>query len=161
MRVVLFDAEKSGVSMTFRLAFSANGVSIGLPGTEMSVLASKGTTFALKYNNNQCVLNDINNNVNNFVRVDDNGDSFTGFSGAVFMKIYFDEVSGDSEMTVQSLNAQAFGTKKTKDDVDPQIAIAGEYLYKRKVGDTLTVYAAKAYDVLNEVVDFTGCLMEE
>jgi hypothetical protein len=121
----------------------------------MSVLASKGTTFALKYNNNQCVLNDINNNVNNFVRVDDNGDSFTGFSGAVFMKIYFDEVGGDSEMTVQSLNAQAFGTKKTKDDVDPQIAIAGEYLYKRKVGDTLTVYAAKAYDVLNEVVDFT------
>ena len=155
MRVVLFDAEKSGVSITFRLAFSANGVSIGLPGTEMSVLASKGTTFALKYNNNQCVLNDINNNVNNFVRVDDNGDSFTGFSGAVFMKIYFDEVSGDSEMTVQSLNAQAFGSKKTKDDVDPQIAIAGEYLYKRKVGDTLTVYVAKAYDVLNEVVDFT------
>ena len=155
MRVVLFDAEKSGVSVTFRLAFSANGVTIGLPNTEMSMLASKGTTFALKYNNNQCVLNDINNNVNNFIRVDDNGNAFTGFSGAVFMKIYFDEVSGDSEMTVQSLNAQAFGSNKTKDDVDPQIAIKGEYLYKHKVGDTLTVYTAKAYDVLNEVVDFT------
>ncbi len=155
MRVVLFDAEKSGVSVTFRLAFSANGVTIGLPGTEMSMLASKGTTFALKYNNKQCVLNDINNKVNNFVRVDDDGNAFTGFSGAVFMRVYFDEVGADSEMTIQSLNAQAFGLKKTKDDVDPQIAIEGEYLYKRKVGDTLTVYPAKAYDVLNEVVEFT------
>jgi len=155
MRVVLFDAENSGVSVTFRLVFSANGVTVGLPGTEMSALASKGTTFALKYNNKQCVLNDVNNNVNNFVREDDNGDEFAGFSGAVFMKVYFDEVVGDSELTVQSLNAQAFGSKRTKDNVDPQIAIQGEYLYKRKVGDTLTVYAAKAYDVLNEVVDFT------
>lgn len=155
MRVVLFDAENGGVSVTFRLAFSANGVTVGLPGAEMSALASKGTTFALKYNNKQCVLSDVNNNVNNFVRVDDNGDEFAGFSGAVFMKVYFDEVVGDSELTVQSLNAQAFGSKKTKDNVDPQIAIQGEYLYKRKVGDTLTVYAAKAYDVLNEVVDFT------
>lgn len=155
MRVVLFDAENGGVSVTFRLAFSANGVTVGLPGAEMSALASKGTTFALKYNNKQCVLSDVNNNVNNFVRVDDNGDEFAGFSGAVFMKVYFDEVVGDSELTVQSLNAQAFGSKKTKDNVDPQIAIQGEYLYKRKVGDTLTVYPAKAYDVLNEVVDFT------
>ena len=155
MRVVLYDAENGGVSVTFRLAFSANGVTVGLPGAEMSALASKGTTFALKYNNKQCVLNDVNNNVNNFVRVDDNGDEFAGFSGAVFMKVYFDEVVGDSELTVQSLNAQAFGSKRTKDNVDPQIAIQGEYLYKRKVGDTLTVYAAKAYDVLNEVVDFT------
>ncbi|MBQ7912473.1 MAG: hypothetical protein IJ308_01865 [Clostridia bacterium] len=155
MRVVLFDAEKSDVSVTFRLAFSANGVNIGLPGTEMSVLASKGTTFALKYNNDQCVLKDINNGVNNFVRLDDKGNAFTGFSGAVFMKVYFDDVSGDSEMTVQSLNSQAFGIKKTKDDVDPQIAINGTYLYKRKVGDMLTVYSANAYDVLNEVVDFT------
>jgi hypothetical protein len=155
MRVVLFDAENGGVSVTFRLVFSANGVTVGLPGTEMSALASKGTTFALKYNNKQCVLNDVNNNVNNFVREDDNGNEFAGFSGAVFMKVYFDEVVGDSELTVQSLNAQAFGSKKTKDNVDPQIAIQGEYLYKRKVGDTLTVYAAKAYDVLNEVVEFT------
>ena len=155
MRVVLFDAAKSNVSVTFRLTFSANGVSVGLPGMEMSALARKGETFALKYNNNQCVLNDINNNVNNFVRLDDNGNSFAGFSGAVFMKIYFDEVSEDSAIIVRSLNAQSLGTKKTKDDVDPQIAIGGEYLYKRKVGDTLTVYKANAYDVLNEVVEFT------
>ena len=155
MRVVLFDAERSDVSVTFRFAFSANGVNIGLPGAEMSVLATKGTTFALKYNNKQCVLNDINNNVNNFVRLDDKGNAFTGFSGGVFMKIYFDEVSGDSEIVVQSLNAQAFGTKRTKDNVAPQISIGGEYLYKRKVGDTLTVYPATAYDVLNEVVEFT------
>ena len=48
----------------------------------------------MKNNNKQCVLNDVNNNVNNFVREDDNGNEFAGFSGAVFMKVYFDEVVG-------------------------------------------------------------------
>lgn len=155
MRVVLSDAKKSNVSLTFRLTFSANGVKVGLPGSEMTVLASKGTKFALKYDNAQLALLDINNSINGFVRVDDQGNAFTGFSGAVFMKIYFDGVAGESEMTVQSLNAQTFSAKKQKDDVDPQISINGTYLYKRKVGDTLTVYTADAYDVLNEVVDFT------
>ena len=58
---------------------------------------------------------------------------------------------GASKISLQSLNDQIFGTRTSGDEQGPSSEFASEVAVKAKVGETVTIPAARAYDVLNQI----------
>lgn len=117
---------------------------------------SKGF-FSLSYNNEKLKLNP-SVALSMDVKYDLNGNIFTGFpSNKVFLEIELSGVSGDSAFKVIKINNQTFSrtiensVDKTDDGIPPEIIVKAS-LGDCKIGDTVTINPAYAFDVLNSYV---------
>lgn len=127
-------------------------------GTSKEIVGSFfGTTvnpFTIKYDNESFEICDYQDNV---LTVLDkvNGKTWKGFSSEkVFVEIEFIDGVVGSAISISDINNQTFNKNTKKDRIAPQIF----YQAIDKVmnfGETLNVNAAKAFDVLGEVVSFT------
>ena len=161
MRIVLSDLATNEVSVTFKLELTSSGIALSLPGGEASIpLAYKEGLFAVKYQHKKRMVYDVNDKPCAIVTEDDEGREFWGFSGGVYMRIFFDGVEGASSVKLCSLNGQELGYRKenkdqASDTVAPEINVIGEYVYKHNLGEEITVYNASAFDVLSQVTELT------
>ena len=164
MRIVLADSASS-TSVTFKLALTMTGITLTLPHADSVPLANNSGLFAIKYQHGKFVVQDVKNNPCAVIVKDDAGNPFAGFKGGVYMKIFFDEVYGESALSLKSLNGQALGYRKAsaelgKDTTGPVINVNGSYIYKQRVGTELEIYSAEAFDVLGQVAKLTVIVQE-
>ncbi len=160
VRVVLTDVKDPDFSVTFTLYISGKTVSVGTEDGATGVMNVQGNDFALKFDNASKLIKDIKNATVGLVRKDDAGNAFSGFKGAVYVKIFFDDVLGASTFNLTKLNNQNLGYRQedislAADNAKPQIVLGGEYVYRRAQNEKLTVYASQAFDVLSEIKSFT------
>lgn len=159
-RIILSDADEPKIRLTFAFRVKDDKIYVSTSDGTTSSMAAKANDFSLKYNNSDLLIRDINNVNVGLVRYDDDGNSFKGFDGAVYMKIVFDGVDGDSALDITELNNQKLGYRtenadNAKDDTKPEIVIGGEYVYKQTQHKSIRIYNAFAYDVLSEVRSLT------
>lgn len=82
----------------------------------------------------------------------ENGETFTGFGGDVYMRV---TVYGDTpEVGITSISNQDFNNI-VRDTVAPRISLDGTISGAYQPGDAVTLPTASAYDVLNAVGDIT------
>ncbi len=158
--ITLQSVKNPSQTLTFRLHFDGKNITLETPDGTRTALDKKGDSFSLKFNNSDLLILDCNNVSVGLARTDDDGNAFTGFDGAVWAEFRFVGVTGDSALRFTGLNNQNLGYRKAnaadaKDDIEPQIVLGGEYVYKQMHRDTLTIYSANAYDVLGEIKQFT------
>ncbi len=91
----------------------------------------------------------------------DNGEGFDGFAEGIILHFEFGGVGANGAgVELQTVANQSFvstilssGAQPTMDVFAPYIELNGDYTnLKTEFGDKLTVYAAKAYDILDSVV---------
>ncbi len=160
IRVVLSDIDNPEFSVTFTLRVSGKNVAVETVDGATAAMNVQGNDFALKFDNSSRLIKDIKNATVGLVQKDDKGNAFSGFDGAVRVKIFFDDVNGESTLNLTKLNNQNLGYRQedaslASDNIKPQIVLGGEYVYKRVQNGKLTIYASQAYDVLSEIQSFT------
>lgn len=164
MTLTLKDSADATKTVSAKITFTPMGLNITLAGKETAVFASRTDTkasyFAFSYDNAQRKVSDINGNDLFVITKDDNGNDFDGFTDGVYMTLYFDGVKTNSELSLTSMNNQAFGYKNSEDDpigdtVAPQIIVNGEFTKRCEQGDEITVFSADAFDVLGQVKALT------
>lgn len=77
--------------------------------------------------------------------------SFNGFaSGKMYVKVTFNDVTGEYPMEVVNINTQIFNTDI--DEIKPKISVLGEYAGIKENGSVVTVYKAVACDMFDPCV---------
>ena len=164
MTVSLSDSLDGSKKISFKISFTPLGLNITVPGCDTVSFAKRMDTvasyFTLSYDNKLRSVSDIEGNSLFSVTEDDNGNAFTGFTNGVYMTLQFDGVKTDSEISLTTLNNQAFGYKNSESDpigdtVAPQVVINGEFKKRCQQGETITVFSADAFDVLGQVAGLT------
>lgn len=159
VRIVLSDVDDPKFSVTFTLHISGKSVSVETADGVVGEMYVKGNDFSLKFENSSGLITDTKNASVGLVRTDDNGNVFNGFDGAVWTKIFFEDVTGESTLNLRELNNQKLGYRQddassASDNTKPQIILNGEYVYKCVQNTKFTIYSAQAYDVLSEIKSF-------
>lgn len=164
MTITLSDSMDGNKKISFKISFTPLGLNITVPGRNTVSFAMRTDTaasyFTLSYDNALRSVGDIEGNSLFTVSEDDSGNAFTGFTNGVYMTIRFDGVKTDSEISLTTLNNQAFGYKNSESDpigdtVAPQVVINGEFKKRCQQGETITVFSADAFDVLGQVAGLT------
>lgn len=179
-KIKLSSADDKTKTVTFTIGFSSMGLTISAKGMSAIDFATKtdvqNTAFALKFDSETNRIADIFNDEFYVLNTFDDGTQFNGFGSGIYMTISFSAVKVASTLNVTALNNQSFGYKYVQiddngetvlddngkpipdpagDTVAPQIVINGIYDRRLNLGDTLTVYTAQAFDVLNQVSSLT------
>lgn len=164
MSVTLTDAVNSTQTLTFRLTFNSAGITVatnGLPSAPFAVKEdAENVYFAIGYDNERRRLSDVNGDDLCVITHYDDSTPFNGFTNGVYLDMRFEGVKIASEISVNNVNNQPFGYKRSLDDkigdtVAPQIVIDGVFNRRFNLGDTITVFKAYAFDVLNQVSSLT------
>ncbi|MBQ8725716.1 MAG: hypothetical protein IJY84_01265 [Clostridia bacterium] len=165
MEVKLTDSQNAKVSVTLKLTFNGNEISLTTPYSDIegTFSASQGE-YELAYNNSTLKIIDKNAQTCGTVEKDDNGNDFVGFSGGVYLSILFKGVTGDSSIQLISLNNQVLGYRtgryeNRRDRIEPQIFIAESYAVKNVFGQIAKVSAGSAFDVLGYVEEFSATVI--
>lgn len=161
--IKLSSADDKTKTVTFTIGFSSLGLTISAKGLSATTFATKNDTqntfFAIDFDGTTNRISDIAGNVLYELAYYDDGTEFNGFSGGIYLSVGFTSVKMQSRLCVTAINNQAFGYKyddsPVGDKVAPQIVIDGVYSRRLMLGDTLTLYTATAFDVLNQVQDLT------
>lgn len=146
----LTDEKDKSNSLTFVIDVAEKTVNVN--GQE----ASLGDNLRLKYR-------DVSRIITNYDDQEliscttDNGTSFNGFSGGVYLTIGFQNVTGSSTVCINRLNNQALGHKdSTEADIsEPQISILSALSSKQNMGETFVFPEIAAYDVLSDITETT------
>lgn len=166
--VILRDAENADVNVTLRLELKADGVKITTPFGSTAdfpvgtVNDEKGElkSFQLKLLCESGLITNADGTAVTYVLQDDAGKEFGGFSSGLYAKMAFEGVRAESTISLSSLNNQSFGYRSDNpeegaDKTAPEIEILGELATKATVGEKVKICAARAYDVLSQVVLLT------
>lgn len=160
MKIKLTDAKDKNLSVTLTLTERNGKTYLTTPHSSVQgeFTASQGS-YELIYQNATGNLTDKNANACGTVAHDDNGDPFTGFSDTVYMTVLFEEVSSASTVHFTLLNNQTLGYRTARyesrrDRIAPEIYLLESYAVKNTLGETATISAGNAYDVLGYVRSF-------
>ena len=158
--VTLTDAENTDVSVTLSFAFSSEGVRITTPyGAELPFPSVDGY-FEINFNGENGIVSEASNQSVTFVDKDDKGNAFVGFPNGLYATMSFNGVAAASKLSLSTLNNQPLGFRgetdeEIKDSKGPEIETLGELPVKAKRGETITIFAARATDVLSQVTSTT------
>lgn len=164
MSIRFEDSADANVTLTAKVSFTPSGFNLSVGNGTIASLASKddqnGGYFALDIDFAKGVVRDINGDFVANITTDDNGNAFGGFKGGVYATFVFGGVKAASQLDVTRINNQTLGHKNTAEDpvgdkLPPELIIDGEYNTRMFLGDTLTVFTAKAFDVLGQVQSVT------
>lgn len=179
-KIKLSSADDKTKSVTFTIGFSSVGLTISAKWMSAIDFPTKtdtqNTAFSLKFDSETNRISDIFSDAFYVLTMFDDGTEFNGFGSGIYMTISFSAVKVESTLNVTALNNQSFGYKYVQTDengetmldengkpipdnagdtVAPQIVTNGIYDRRLNLGDTLTVYTAQAFDVLNQVGSLT------
>ena len=154
--ITLNDAVANRVSVTLSLKFTESGVTVTTPFGAPSSFQNADGYIEVHLDCNGGRLSDANARTVAVLNKYDSGADFAGFEDGVYMQLAFKGVSEESSLTFNKLNNQFLGyiEKNESDRGDaqgPELEIAGELVLNAKVGDTITVYSCRAYDVYNQI----------
>lgn len=153
LELTLTDASDRSVSLTVQIDPNENTLSLGEQTSEFS-----GSMLLLKYTNLDRTLQDASTGEAIFAfTTDDNGETFSGFSGGVYMTLRFRDVSGNASVYLKRLVNQPLGHRDEQiaDQTEPTIALSQALSSKLTKGMLLELPAANCYDVFSEVVRST------
>ena len=149
-KIILCDAEDSTRTLTFKFTFDS-GVKLTVPYGQSTNYPTNQDYFKFNFNCNTGIVSDANDTTAASLKKDDAGNDFTGFANGLYAKFAFEGVSGTSKISLSTLNEQPFGTQNSADETGPAIELAGELAVKVKTGETITIFPARAYDVLSQI----------
>ena len=164
MSIRFEDSADANVTLTVKISFTPSGFTASVGNGAIASLASKddhnGGYFALDIDFTNGVLRDINGDFVANITTDDNGNAFGRFKGGVYATFVFGGVKAASQLDVTRINNQTLGHKNTVEDpigdkIAPELIIDGEYNTRMFLGDMLTVFTAKAFDVLGQIQSLT------
>lgn len=89
----------------------------------------------------------------------DDGASFAGFAGSVYLTLAFEGVSGSSllhltKLINQPLGYRAASKENAKDSIAPLIYVDNADSVKQSFGGKITLNSARCYDVLSDIKSF-------
>ncbi len=160
MNITLCDAEKSTTTVTFKFELSKTGAMMSVPYGQSVEFPTAEGYFKLNFDCGSGIVSDANGLPVAYADKDDAGNDFNGFENGLYAKISFDGVRSESKVSFVSLNNQLLGFRsdyeeEIGDTEGPEIECLGEIAVKAKVGDNVTIYPGRAYDVLNQVDTIT------
>lgn len=148
--LTLTDEKDKNISLTFVIDVAERTVSVN------GQQAPLGDNLRLKYRDVSRIITNYDDQELISCTTDD-GTSFNGFSGGVYLTIGFQNVTGSSTVCINRLNNQALGHKdSTEADIsEPQISILSALSSKQNMGETFVFPEIAAYDVLSDITETT------
>ena len=163
MKLIVTDAADNKLSVTFNLFYdkASDAWSLMLNDDVLpsAYAASKGT-LSFTYSAKDYKVIDTNGEEIVKVTSYDNGETFNGFSDAVYLTIAFAGVNGESTIAMNKLCNQSMGynksaLEKAKDEIKPIIVLDEAFLLRQNLGSKAQIPTAKAFDVLGQIAEFT------
>lgn len=119
-------------------------------------LGQKGESIGITYNNDTYSVGGVDNAVCGKIAYYDNGNVFEGFGDAVYIGVVCNTQSGATldftNIVNQTLgHRSAAGVIGSTDLIAPQIVADDDTNSNYNIGDTATIPAVKAFDVLNPI----------
>ncbi len=157
LQVVLSDSEDPNKVVTLTVTYDDGKYYLYLPndGNRYN-LGQKGESVGISYNATSYSVKGVDNVVCGTISKYDNGDEFEGFGDAVYISVV---CHAESDVTVNFTNIvnQTLGHRSSAgvigstDRILPQIVADEDTDNNYDIGDTATIYAVKAFDVLSPV----------
>ena len=153
------DSINQNNSLTFKIRFSSEKayISAGSDANEYefgkSSLATGEDSFAIDFLNSGRILRDINHKEITVVKNNDQGKTFSGFKGGVYLDIMMEEISSTSYVKVLSISNQVLGHRNKDNYTDfalPIIILRDKFVTEQDYGADAFVPAADAFDVLSD-----------
>ena len=152
------------VTVTFLFDSRDNAWLLTLKGNNEKIAFEAGDgvmTFALSANGKR--IKDISGEELATLLYYDSGEPFVGFSETVYLRIGFEDVTGQATIYLTQLGNQTRGYSKSSlekatDEIKPIIVLDDDFLMRQKLGSKAYIPTAKAYDVLGQIVAFTVTL---
>ena len=155
--VTLTDAQTGKISVTFAFEISSNGVKITAPFGQPTTFPVANGYFKMGFDCESAIVSDANGLPVTFVEKDDAGNDFAGFGDSLYVSFSFKGVRNESKLSLSLLNNQSLGFRseiegEIGDFKGPEIKILGDLPVKVGLNSEITVYAAEAFDVLNQAL---------
>ena len=148
--------------LTLKVVPNVNGLKLFVPldtnGKDLSCDENK--VFELYYQSYYKTLRDRDYKDICIIKCFDNGDLFTGFSEEVYVSFSFANLANPALISLFFINNQSFKTSIVKDNAGPQIVTDTSLNWANELGEEITIYKAKAYDVLS-YVEFLNVTMTD
>ncbi len=150
----------NAVSLTLRK--EANGYSLTSPsGKQASLSLETDGSIVLSYDNSSRAIKDASGLEVLVLDQDDEGASFSGFEQDITLAF---TLSAKRTISLSKINNQSFGTRGREtpaDEIGPELSLPSSMpAVKQKLGASVTLPSAFAYDVLNEVSSFLLTLVK-
>ena len=119
-------------------------------------LGQKGKSIGVSYNNGNYSVVGVDNAVCGKIACYDNGNAFEGFGDAVYIGVACNTQSGATINFTNIVNQtlghrSSVGVIGSTDLIAPQIVVDDDADNNYNIGDTATIPAVKAFDVLNPI----------
>ena len=155
--VTLTDTQTGNISVTFAFELSSDGVKITAPFGQPTIFPVANGYFKMGFDCESAIVSDANGLPVTFVEKDDAGNAFTGFGDSLYATFSFKGVRDESKLSLSLLNNQSLGFRSENeeeigDSKGPEIKILGDLPVKIDLNSEITVYAAEAFDVLNQAL---------
>ena len=155
--VTLTDTQTGNISVTFAFEISSNGVKITAPFGQPTTFPVANGYFKMGFDCESAIVSDANGLPVTFVEKDDLGNPFVGFGDSLYATFSFKGVRDKSKLSLSLLNNQSLGFRsKNEEEIGdfkgPEIKILGDLPVKVGLNSEITVYAAEAFDVLNQAL---------
>lgn len=147
------ETENPNVSLTFKVRFDGDNAFISLLSGgsehELPFEARDGlNVYSFNFINATRVLTDLNYKTLTKVKTDDNGNSFGGFAGGLYLDISFGEVSGTSKLRMLELGNQLFGSNYF--DAPPVVLFKERMINEQDINTEAKIPVVDVYDILGE-----------
>ncbi len=155
--VIISDKFEATEKVTVRI-YKDNKISIN-GGAKQDVIGldktNETTIYTLNYDNQTLSFTDSLGNGLGNVKTTNNGEEFNGFTNEeVFITILTGETDGNSKLYCTMINNQPI-TKAGRDSIVPQIYVNELFGGPKQLGETIQIYRAQSFDVLQDIVSFT------
>ena len=166
MKFILRDAENPFLTVTLSFSYDATAKSWFMQlnnGDKVQFITSKDV-FSFTYVSGKNRIIDAGGEEMATISVYDNGDVFNGFSKTIYFAIEFENVVGESYIRLSQICNQSMGYNKSSeekatDEVKPIIELDEMFIVRQKIGSKAQIPTASAYDVLNQISEFTISIM--
>lgn len=150
LKFTLTSAENAQVKLTFTVDTGKKTVSLG---SQVAEIEDLNDIVQLRYKDSGKKLMLGNDTVLFVCEKDDNGQSFTGFGGGVYLTVEFAGVKGESTVNMIRVGNHPLGHKNSTspDMTEPSIAFADAVPSTIHMGDEFKLPAYEVFDVLSAV----------
>ena len=155
--LTLTDTENSSEYITIEI-FNADATTVKI--NDGAAIAAKGSFknfekgFALRFDSKKLTLEDTDGGRLGEITKTAEGKDFKGFSSNfVCVDISVKRVGALSALTIVNLNGHGMTSNNTQDYILPYVEAASDFSTKNKLGDTVVLPEAFAYDVIDPSVE--------
>ena len=150
LKLTLISTENAQLKLTFTVDTAAKTVSLGRQSAQLKDLHD---IVQLRYKDSAQKLMLGNDETLFTCEKDDNGQSFSGFGGGVYLTMEFSGVTGASAVDMNRVGNHPLGHKNSTspDMTEPTVLFTSAVPSTMYMGDTFRIPQVKAFDVLSPV----------